>query len=387
MTPRWLHDELRALERNGTRRSLRVARRIDATRYNVEGRTLVGFSSNDYLGISMDPRLAEAAAQAARVWGMGCGASRLITGSLGIHEQLERALAEWKGAASALLFSTGYQANLGVLQALASDGVVFSDALNHASIVDGCRLARARVVVYRHKDVEHLEALLKEHRSTTRRVVVTDGVFSMDGDVAPMAEIAALAREHDALVVVDDAHATGVLGRGTAQYCGVDPRALVQVGTLGKALGVFGGFVACDAPIRELLINRARTMVFTTAPPAAVVGAALEALRIVEREPERRHKLEANANRLRAGLRSKGLDVSDAPTPIVPVVLGDNERALRWSRSLWERGMWVHPIRPPTVPPGTARLRVSVSSEHDPSQVDALIEAIGACVATEPKEE
>ena len=378
MIPAWVASDLAALDASASRRHLTTLEGPCGAQVRVAGRDVLNFSSNDYLGLAADPRLAEAASRAARRWGSGAGASRLITGTLGVHRELEERLASLKGAESAVLFSTGYQANLGVLQALMPEGTIFSDRLNHASIVDACRLSRAAKAVYRHTDPGHLGELLEAHRGAPRRLVVTDGVFSMDGDVAPLPELAHLASSHGALVVVDDAHATGVLGggRGTAHHCGVDPRDLVQMGTLGKALGSFGAFVACAAPVRDLLVNRARSLIYTTAPPPSAAGAALEALRIVAGEPDRVQRLRENAGRLRSGLRAAGFAVPDDPTPIVPVVLGDNRTTLRWAEVLWERGFWVHPIRPPTVAEGTSRLRVTVSSAHGAADLDALCGAL-----------
>ncbi len=378
MIPAWVQTDLGALDATASRRRLRALEGPCGPRVRVEGRELLCFSSNDYLGLAADPRLAEAAARAARRWGTGAGASRLITGTLGLHGELEERLAALKGAEAAVLFSTGYQANQGLLQGLMPEGVICSDAKNHASIVDGCRLSRARTAVYRHADPDHLAELLAEHRDAPRTLVVTDGVFSMDGDLAPLPALAGLAARHGALVAVDDAHATGVVGagRGTAHHLGVDPAGLVQMGTLGKALGSFGAFVACPRPVRDLLVNRARSLIYTTAPPPPAVGAALAALEILAAEPERLAALDRNARHLRGGLRALGFAVPADPTPIVPLVLGDNQRALAWGRALEERGFWVHPIRPPTVAPGTARLRVAVTATHRPEDLDALLAAV-----------
>ncbi len=378
MIPAWVGEELAALRAAESYRELRPLEGPCGPRVRVGGREVRCFSSNDYLGLAADPRLAEAAAEAARRWGSGAGASRLITGTLGLHAELEEDLAALKGFGHAVLFNSGYQANLGLLTALGRGGVIFSDALNHASIVDGCRLARARVEVYRHADPADLARRLERHAGEPRKVVVTDGVFSMDGDLAPLPEILEAARAHGALVVVDDAHATGVVGggRGTLHHFGVEGDDLVVMGTLGKALGVFGAFAACAGPVRDLLVNRARSLIYTTALPPPVLGAARAALQVLRDEPERVERLRARVRRLREGLRGAGFAVDDHPTPIVPVVLGSNGAALAWAQALWDRGFWVHPIRPPTVPQGTSRLRITVSSEHDPADVDALVEAL-----------
>ncbi len=386
MIPAWVRDELEALRASDSYRTLRPLEGPCGARVRVGGREMLCFSSNDYLGLAADSRLAEGAARTARRWGAGAGASRLITGTLGLHAALEQDLARLKGCEAAVLFNSGYQANLGVLTALGRGGVILSDELNHASIVDGCRLARARVEVYRHADPADLERRLRAHAGTSRKVVVTDGVFSMDGDLAPLPEIVEAAQEHGAVVVVDDAHATGVVGggRGTAHHFGIRPEGLVVMGTLGKALGAFGAFVAGPKAVRDLLVNRARSLIYTTAIPPPVLGAAGAALEVLGTEPERVERLAANTRRLRRGLQEAGFAVPDLPTPIVPVILGGNRAALAWSERLWERGFWVHPIRPPTVPEGTSRLRITVSSEHDPADIDALTEALADLLRSDP---
>jgi 8-amino-7-oxononanoate synthase len=391
MLPDWVRRDLESLDASDSRR--RTTALASPTgpciRVKGEGRERINFSSNDYLSLAGDSRLARAVARSAETWGSGSGASRLICGTLGLHEELESALARLKAAETAVLFSTGYQANLGILQALMPDGVVFSDELNHASIVDGCRLARARTVVYRHCDASHLAELLGEAGKASRKLIITDGVFSMDGDLAPLPDLVALARQHEALLVVDDAHATGVVGagRGTAHHFGVEGEVDVHMGTLGKALGGFGAFAACSAPLRELLVNRARSLIYTTAPPPPTIGAGLEALKILEEEPDRVEALARNGALLRKILSKKGFDVPEAPTPIVPLVLGENRRALEWSHRLWQQGFWVHAIRPPTVPPGTARLRITVSSGHTPTQIEALGDAVGRLLREDGRRE
>lgn len=274
MVPPWVQQDLDSLEATKARRELRPIDGPVGPVVRVDGRDVVCFSSNDYLGLATHPNLAQGARDAVAHWGSGSGASRLITGTLALHERLEAKLAAFKGAETALLFGTGYQANVGVLQGLMSEGVIFSDALNHASIVDGCRLARATVQVYAHGDVDALVRLLRDHRDAPRKMIATDGVFSMDGDIAPLDRIVTAAEEHGAMVLVDDAHATGVIGegRGTAHHFGLDPSALIQMGTLGKALGSFGAFVACPSPVRDLLVTRARSFVYTTSPPGGAWG-------------------------------------------------------------------------------------------------------------------
>ena len=328
-----------------------------------EGRKVVAFASNDYLGLSVHPTVVAAAHEALDLWGAGSGASRLVTGSRPVHEELEDALAAWKGTARAAVFPTGFAANLGVLGAFGDRGVrVCSDELNHASIIDGARLSRAEVVVYRHCDPEHLDKLLRG--ATGPAMVVSDVVFSMDGDVAPVAELAAVCRRHGALLVLDEAHS--VLGPDlAADLGGVD---VLRVGTLSKTLGSLGGFVAGPAAFVELLVNRARSYIFTTALTPPDAAAALAAVRLVQ-TPE--------GDRLRARLAQHVERVAPGhPSPIVPVVLGDDERAVAASAALLAQGVWVPAIRPPTVPVGTARLRVTLSAAHTGAQVALLVESL-----------
>jgi 8-amino-7-oxononanoate synthase len=328
--------------------------------------------SNNYLGLATHPAVCEASRQAATNFGAGAGASRLISGSMRLHHTLEERLAVFKGTEAALLFNSGYHANIGTITALVGrDDAVFSDALNHASIIDGCRLSGARVCVYPHKDASALEELLAG-TAARRRLVVTDSIFSMDGDVAPLAAICDVADRHGAMVMVDEAHATGVVGSrgaGVVEAAGLQDRVMVQMGTLGKALGTFGAFVAASRPIIDLLINTARSFIYTTALPPPVVAAALAALDIVTTEPERRQRLADNAAALRHGLDLGGfaqhtVPGHTVPGHIVPVLIGEADTTMRLSERLLAEGVFVQGIRPPTVPAGTARLRVTVMSTH-----------------------
>jgi 8-amino-7-oxononanoate synthase len=359
----WIRDALEDLDAAGLRRRLRH-------RATPAGRAfggLVNLSSNDYLDLAGDPRLAIAAAEAARDWGAGAGGSRLVTGGTELHRELERELAAWKGCEDAVVFSSGYLANLGTIAALAGRGdTVVSDALNHASIIDACRLSRAEVRVFAHGDPEALDRTLAG--APGRKLVVTDGVFSMDGDAAPLALLAEVAGAHGAMLMVDDAHGCGVIGpdgRGTAAAQGAEGRVDVQLGTLSKAFGAAGGYVAGSAELCEWLRNRARAFVFDTAPPPPVVGAALAGLRIAREEPQRRERAVALAQRLAGALR--------LPSPaaaVVPVVLGAPEAALEAQAALEEAGLLVTAIRPPTVPDGTSRLRFALTAAHNDADVD-----------------
>jgi len=350
----------------------------------VSGREVLLFCSNDYLGLAGDPQLKAAARQALEKWGTGAGASRLVSGNLSLYEDLEARLAAFKGTEAALVFSTGYAAHLGTIPAFAGDGdLILSDALNHASIVDACRLSRARVAVYPHRDVEAVEHLLKTRSGEGRILVVTDGVFSMDGDLAPLVELARCCEQYDALLLVDDAHGTGVLGargRGAVEQLGVCSSNIVHMGTFSKALGGLGGFIAGTQSMRDYLVNQARTLIYSTGLPPATLAANREALRVVDEQPERRTHLRMLEETLRSGLQTLGYAVPDDPTPIVPVLVGAEEAALDLSAFLWERGIFVPAIRPPTVPEGACRLRISVSAAHDVSHVEALLAALDEAV-------
>jgi glycine C-acetyltransferase/8-amino-7-oxononanoate synthase len=323
----------------------------------------------------------EAAVDATARWGVGAGASRLVSGTMTVHRRLEERLAAFKGTESAVLFGSGYLANVGVIGALAGDGdgVVFSDELNHASIVDGCRLARARTAVYRHCDTEHLEALLRE-AGARPKLIVTDSVFSMDGDVAPLAELVDLARAHGALLVVDEAHGTGCMGRdgrGAIADAGLDGQVDVIVGTLGKALGSYGAYAACSETVAQWLVNRARSLIFSTALPPPAVAAALAALEVVAGEPERRRRLHENADVLRAELAREGFDTTGSHTQIIPLVVGDPQTAVAMCEAALERGIFAQAIRPPTVPPGTSRLRLAVMATHTRGELRSAARALG----------
>jgi 8-amino-7-oxononanoate synthase len=347
-----------------------------------DGRELICFASNNYLGLTADEAVRDAASEAALRYGTGSGASRLVSGTMELHIRLEGELASFKETEAALLFGSGFAANLGTITALVgSEDVIYTDHLNHASIIDGSRLSKARLEIYAHADAEDLERRLARNRDRKpgrRRLIITDGVFSMDGDLAPLPEILELARAYDAWVLVDDAHASGVLGArgaGTADYYGVDSPRLIRLGTLSKAFGGEGGFVAGPADLVDYLRHKARPFVFSTAPSPATVATALKALEIVRTEPRRRERLRANAERLRGGLRSLGYTVPDGPTPILPVMIGEPGHALALSAALEDRGVLAPAIRPPTVPRGTSRLRVTAMATHTDLDIDRALQA------------
>lgn len=378
-----LATELAALEEAGLRRHLRALAGPPDAEVVVDGRRLLHFASNNYLGLASDPRLRAAATAAVERWGCGTGASRLITGHTELHAEVERRLAAWKGSEAALLFPSGYQANVGTIAALVGRGDhVYSDALNHASIVDGCRLSRATVHVYPHADVDALARQLATTPRGGRRLIVTDSVFSMDGDRTPLPALVAAAEAYHSWLMVDEAHAAGVLGpsgAGLAEACGVADRITVHMGTLGKALGSAGAYVAGSRELIDLLVNRARTFVYTTGLVPAAVAAAGAALDVVAAEPERRATVLAHAETLRRGFRALGLDAR-GDTQIVPVVVGDNARALALAAALLARGVLVTAIRPPTVPHGTARLRVAPMATHTPAQIARLLDTVADAV-------
>lgn len=382
-----LLDELRAGLEGLDRAALRRRRRSNvlpcAPHAVVDGRELTAFCSNDYLGLASEPALAAAMAEGAARWGAGAGASHLVSGHYAVHDALEQALARFVGCARALYFSTGYMANSGILPALAGRGdAIFADRLNHASLVDGMLLSRATVHRHPHADMGALERLLAASPAR-RKLIVTDAVFSMDGDVAPLAELLALAVRHDAWLVVDDAHGFGVLGpggRGAVAEAGLDthPEAwrIVLVGTLGKAAGVAGAFVAGHADVVEWLLQKTRTYVFTTGAPPALACAVLESLRLIEAGAARRRRLQALIACFRTRARLQRWQLLPSRTAIQPVLIGDNTETLQVARALEAAGLWVPAIRPPTVPAGTARLRVSLTAAHDEADVIRLADTL-----------
>jgi 8-amino-7-oxononanoate synthase len=347
----------------------------------VDGREVLLFAGSNYLDLAQHPELVDAAAGAAREFGCAAGGSRLISGNLELHEALEAELAAFFGAEAALCFSTGYMANLGVIPALVgSSDVVVSDELCHASIIDACRLSRAEVRVFRHADLDALEAQLRKAAESARRVLVAvDGIYSMDGDVAPLAELVPLAHRYGAIVLLDDAHGTGTLGvhgRGSAEVCGVMNEVDVLVGTLGKSLGSFGAFAVGSRRLRELLVNTARSFIFSCALAPPQVAAARAALALVEREPWRRRQLQHLAQRLRARLAAAGISTAPSTTHIVPVVIGENAETMALCEALLQRGFYAQGIRYPSVPRGSARLRITPMAAHVDSDLDLLADTL-----------
>jgi glycine C-acetyltransferase len=377
-------DELEALREQGLFRETRLVQGSQSSRVRMDDRELLLFCSNNYLGLADHPLLKEAAIRAVERYGVGTGAARLVSGTMELHEALEERIASFKGTEAALLFNSGYAANTGIIPALAGKGdLIFSDRLNHASIVDGALLSRARLVRYPHNDMTALRRLLESTATVGRRLIVTDGVFSMDGDLAPLRELVALKEEFGALLMVDDAHGTGVVGeggRGSAESCGVASRIDIQMGTLGKALGCFGAYVAASREIVDYLVNRARSFIFSTSLPPAVLASACAALNIVA-SPEGaalRKRLAANSSLLRDELRSAGFDTMGSTTQIVPVFIGGAEETMAFSRRLFADGIFVQGIRPPTVPAGSCRLRFTLMATHDEGDIRRAVDALTA---------
>lgn len=373
------------LERIKTSRLFRSIKRVSSdqsSRIMIDGREYISLCSNNYLGLANHPALKEASIAAIQNYGTGAAASRLASGNMNLHEQLEEKTAVFKGTEVALAFNTGYMANSGLLQAIAEEGdALFSDALNHASIIDGCRLSRAKVFIYHHRDVEHLRSLLSGASGYRRKIVVTDSVFSMDGDIAPLHDIYKMAKEHDALLVVDDAHATGVLGKrgsGSFEHFGIQRGdgvdGVIQMGTYSKALGSFGAYIACSREVREYLINKARTFIYTTALPPAVVAASTAAIEILQEGNELLRKLWENTEFLRKGLMGLGFNTLNSETPIIPVFVGDIEKTILFSERLFENGVYAVPIRPPTVPIGSCRIRTTITAVHTMEDIRFCLE-------------
>ena len=380
-------SRLAALARRALLRRLRTIDSAPGTEVELDGHRVLLFSSNNYLDLAAHPRVTEAAINAIRRYGVGAGASRLVSGSLRPHRELEERLAAFKHEEAALVFPTGYQANLGLIPTLAEDrDVLYVDRLCHASLIDACRLCEAPLRVYRHRDHAHLARLLQQGRPPRSALIVTDGVFSMDGDLAPLPELCKAAEQAGATLVVDDAHGTGVMGadgRGTVEHYGLEGRAIVQMGTLSKALGGMGGFVAGSRDLIEYLVNRARPFMYTTALPPAMAAAAAAALDVIDAEPERRARLWSLRDRLHEGIRRIGFDTLDSRSPIIPLLVGDADQALALSDQLLAHGVYAPAIRPPTVPAGTSRIRMSVTAGHTPAQIKHVLDVLKAIVASD----
>ncbi|MCZ6450213.1 MAG: 8-amino-7-oxononanoate synthase, partial [Deltaproteobacteria bacterium] len=354
--------ELQEIKRQGLYRQLRHVEGEQGPTISLDGQEVLNLSSNNYLGLANHPAIRAAAKEAIDRYACGSGASRLISGNMTLHLELEESIAKLKGAEAALVFNSGFQANVGLLSTLVGEGdVIFSDALNHASIIDGCRLSRAEALIYPHCDLDRLESDLRKTQKNSKKLIVTETVFSMDGDIAPVREIADLAARHGAVVMVDEAHATGVFGPnggGIVEEMGLAGQVLIQMGTLGKALGGFGAYVAGSRNLRDLLINRCRSFIFTTSLPPVVIAMAKAAVDIIKEEPQRRRALRDNSRTLREGLERMGFSLGRSGSQILPLMVGDSAKCMILAERLLQNGVFAQGIRPPSVPPGTSRLRI-----------------------------
>ncbi len=387
LTTRTIWDEeLAALERQGLKRRLRGVTGAQGRKIILDGNEVLNFCSNNYLGLADDPRLRWAAVECIEQEGVGSGASRLVCGNMAAHRELEESIARFKGEESCLLFSTGYMANVGIISSVFGRGdMIFCDRLNHASILDGIILSQAQFKRYPHNDMEALEEMLRTTTRTgfRRRGIITDSVFSMDGDIAPLDRIVALAREYDCLVMVDEAHALGVMGKsgkGLAEHFGVEDKIDIQMGALSKAAGSFGAYCCGSKELADFLVNKARSFIYTTALPPSVAAASKKAVEIIRDEPALRHKLWANTDYFRKAVAAMGFNTLSSQTPIIPIVVGEPAVAVEFSKRLLEEGIFVSAIRPPTVPVHTARLRLTVMATHTREDLDytlAKLEEVG----------
>ena len=375
---KFFKEQLDSKIENHNLRTLREYCPIDAVRVKRDDKEYLMMASNNYLGLTFDTRVIEGALKGAQQYGTGSGGSRLVSGTFPLFTELERSLAKFKNTEKALVFNTGYMANVGTISAVADKNtIIFSDALNHASIIDGCRLSKASIKAYNHCDVEELKFLLKQADRSARKLIVTDGVFSMDGDIAPLDKLYELSRDYNALLMVDDAHATGTIGNGhgTAAYFGLEKEVDIQLGTLSKSLGSVGGYVAANSTIIDYLVNTSRSFIFSTALSPADIGAALAALHILETDASVLGHLQENVNYMADKLTSIGIDATNE-TPIFPILIGSNEDTLAVSDYLYEAGIIGTAIRPPTVPIGESRIRLTVTAAHNKKQIDFVCQSL-----------
>ncbi len=373
----FIREELQRLKKEGLLRDMRTLESGQGRVVTIAGRQYLSFCSTNYLGLDNHPKVKEAAKRAIEKYGWGAGASRLISGTTRLHRELEERIAQFHGTESSISFATGYMANLGTIAALVgADDAVIIDRLNHASIIDGCRLSGAKMLVYRHADASSLENVLSGAHGFNRRLIVTDTVFSMDGDLCPLPDIVTLAKRYDAMVMVDEAHAVGVMGergRGLIEYHGLEGQVDVIMGPLSKALGGIGGYIAGSEELITYLQNRCRSFIYTTAPPPAACAAAIEAFNLIENEPERRQRLWENVKYLKQGIAALKLETTNSASQIIGVILGEEAKAMAMAKKLFRNNVLIPAIRPPTVPKGTSRLRITLMSEHQREDLDRLL--------------
>jgi glycine C-acetyltransferase/8-amino-7-oxononanoate synthase len=375
-----IHEQLENLKKAGLFRSLKTISKVSGNTITIDGKEYLNFCSNNYLGLADHPLIKEKAKQAIDDFGFGAGASRLISGSTLLHQGLERALAAFKKREACLVFTSGYQANIGIISALAGEeDTVIIDRLNHASIIDACKFSKAKLQVYPHKDMEELEKVLQRSERFEKRLIITDSVFSVDGDIAPLPEILKLAKKYDALLMVDEAHSTGVLGKtgkGIEEYFGIKGEIDIIMGTLSKALGSLGGFVCGSKSLIDFLTNKARSFIYSTALPPAAAAAALASLELLGKDPELLKKLWKNVGYLKDNIKGLGCNILGSETPIIPILTGEADKTMEASKILFENGIFVSGIRPPTVPEGEARLRITVTALHTKKEMEQLINAL-----------
>lgn len=380
----FINQELEYLKINGLHRSLRTIEKVDGPRIRIDGKEYINFCSNNYLGLAGHPEVVKRAIAAIKDFGFGSGASRLISGNTAVHEALEKKIAQFKGREAALIFPTGYMANLGVISSLLDEkDTVIVDRLSHASIIDACRLSKAKMQVCPHRNLHDLEKILKRSAKFGKRLFVTDAVFSMDGTLAHLPEIIKLAKNYDTIVMIDEAHATGILGnkgQGLEEYYNVEGQVDILLGTMSKTLGSIGGYVAGSHGLIDYLRNKARSFVYTTALPAAACAAALAALETIEQQPDLRKKLWENTKALKALIKELGVKTVETESPIIPIIIGNLDRTMKLSAQLFERGIFVSGIRPPTVPKGECRLRITVMATHSKEDIECLASSLRALI-------
>ena len=379
----FIEQELSRLKDAGLYRHMPLIQGPQEPKVKINGKDVILLCSNNYLGLANHPKVKEASISAIEKYGFGSGASRLVSGNMELHEELEQRLAGFKDTEAALVFNSGYHANIGIIPALASRGnLIFSDKLNHASIVDACILSRARLIRYPHKDMDALEKLLKKNSPLTTHhspLIITDGIFSMDGDIAPLKELSELADKYNCMLMIDDAHATGVLGesgKGTMEYFGIDNPNIIQMGTLGKALGCFGAYIVGSRKLIDYLINKARSFIYTTSLPSSVCAASIAAIDIIEDEPQLRQNLWDRIKFFRSSLVNAGFDIMNSETQIIPILIGKADKTVKISNNLLDKGVFVQAIRPPTVPEGTSRLRITLMATHSWDDLKYALETI-----------